>query len=335
MFFEKILGRSAVTTISNTETSSVSFRSLSFPIRERAEPKGAEGGGGRRIDHAQPHAGPHATRAGPYASPHAALGSRTQVYTKVWQWLRRPGRGLSDPVSLEEKIHITMSAYASERRLLVRSSTLSSPPPVGGQPASPVRAGRNRPRTNSALRWANNPSEHPRKVEAFVVRTTTQPPALSSSMPSWDGRLSPSRAVESDRLWKAPAHHPPAPEPSHSRRKSRPQPHSPPGFPQLRTAPATGPGDKENARTPHPREVEAFCGGDDDPTPRPPTSRDRPINGLDNFPHLRWTQTPPIEFVIAARTTTHLLADASFPSQDPGRGGGGQRPSSPLTRRLP
>ena len=102
MFFEKILGLFAITTLSNAETSSVSFRSLSFPVRERAEPKGAEGGGGRRIDRAQPHAGPHAARAGPYASPHAALGDRTQAYTQVWQWLRRPGRGLGDFASPEE-----------------------------------------------------------------------------------------------------------------------------------------------------------------------------------------------------------------------------------------
>jgi hypothetical protein len=51
-------------------------------------------------------------------------------------------------------------------------------------------------------------------------------------------RLSPTQAVEADRMWKAPGHRPPAPGPSHNRWKSRP-PSTAPGFPQLRTASAT------------------------------------------------------------------------------------------------
>ena len=35
-------------------------------------------------------------------------------------------------------------------------------------------------------------------------------------------RLSPTQAVEADRMWKAPDHQPPTPGPSHNRWKSRP-----------------------------------------------------------------------------------------------------------------
>lgn len=191
-----------------------------------------------------------------------------QVRTRLWGAARRStrksGSGCADldaawVTAQAWKLHIAMSACASEQRLLVRSSTLSSPPPVG-------TASFPRPRWTQSPSHEFGPSLGQQSIRARAqgrgLRGQDNNPTapLSSSMPSWDGRLSPARAVESDRLWKAPAHHPPAPGPSHSRRKSRPRP-LPAGIPAATHSPGDGPGRQRKCTDPHPREVEASLWG--------------------------------------------------------------------------
>ena len=68
----------------------VSFRSPKSSIRERADPKGPEGGGGRRIRPAKPHA----ALGEPHADLHAAPAEPTQSRTQV---RRSPGRATRSP----------------------------------------------------------------------------------------------------------------------------------------------------------------------------------------------------------------------------------------------
>jgi hypothetical protein len=67
----------------------VSFRSSKSSIRERADPKGEGGGGGRRMDHLEPHAGPHVALREPYADPRADLEAAAQTCTQTQMRLRR------------------------------------------------------------------------------------------------------------------------------------------------------------------------------------------------------------------------------------------------------
>ena len=122
-------------------------------------------------------------------------------------------------------------------------------------------------------------------------------------------KLSPSQAVEADRMWKAPGHRPPAPGPSHNRWKSRP-PSTAPGFPQLRTASATRsqrgrrgrrkpqidtslyPSPGLGGRLPpgHPREL-----GRRGTTTHPPTRSRSTVRGPTSLPPAALTQAPPRE----------------------------------------